>query len=98
MLRMTTKSTPPAGQLEVDNFEKFAVVLRAVAWLWIVGAAVAYATQLDFARVLAAELSGIVALELMGAAAGVVGPGSLGLALSFVIERISYLTSDLNLF
>ena len=98
MVGVNTKSTPPAGLLEVDNFEKFAVVLRAIAWLWIVGAAVAYATQLDLASVLAAELSGIVALELVGAAAIVVGPGSLGLALSFVIERVSYLASDLNLF
>ena len=43
---MTTKSTPPAGQLEVDNFEKFAVVLRAVAWLWIVGAVLLLAALL----------------------------------------------------
>lgn len=95
---MTSKSTPRTALLKADNFEKFAVGLRAIAWLWIVGAAVAYATQLDLASVLAAELSGIVALELMGAAAVVIAPGSLGLALSFVIERVSYLASDLNLF
>ena len=89
---------PSAGLVKADNFAKFAFGLRVIAWLWIVGAAVAYATQLDLASVLAAELSGIMALEFIGAAAVVVGPGSLGLALSFVIERVSYLASDLNLF
>ncbi|HEU4693117.1 MAG TPA: hypothetical protein VFS23_32365 [Vicinamibacterales bacterium] len=87
-----------AAMVKKDNFEKTATGLRAIAWLWIVGAAVAYATQLDLTSVLAAEISGIVAAELLGAAAIVVGPGSLGLALSFVIERISYLAADVNLF
>ncbi len=90
--------TPFPVLLEKDNFEKFATGLRVVAWLWIVGVIVAYAAQLDLASVLALEISSVVAFELLGVAVLAVGPGSIGLALSFVIERVSYLTADLNLF
>ena len=86
------------ASLEEDNFDRFATGLRIVAWLWIVGVIVAYAAQVDLASVLALELTSVMALELLGTAALAVGPGSIGLALSFVIERISYLTADLNLF
>ena len=88
----------PPGLPVKDNFERFATGLRVVAWLWIVGVIVAYAAQLDLASVMALELSSVLALELLGAAALAVGPGSIGLALSFVIERVSYLTADLNFF
>ena len=81
-----------------DNFERFATGLRVVALLWIVGVIVAYAAQVDLASVLALELTSVMALELLGAAALALGPGSIGLALSFVIERVSYLASDLNLY
>lgn len=86
------------ASLEEDRFDRVATGLRIVAWLWIVGVAVAYAAQVDLASVLALELTSVMALELLGAAALAVGPGSIGLALSFVIERISYLTADLNFF
>ena len=95
---MTTTLTPLAAILEKDNYERFATGLRILAWFWIVGATVAYATQLDVASVVALELSTVVAFELLGAAVLVVGPGSIGLALSHVIERVSYLTADLNWF
>jgi hypothetical protein len=95
---MTKTLAPLAAILEKDIFEKFATGLRILAWFWIVGATVAFATQLDLASVVALELSSVVAFELMGAAALVVGPGSIGLALSHVIERVSYLTIDLNWF
>ena len=39
-----------------------------------------------------------VTAELLGAAALAVGPGSVVLGLSYVIERVSYLAADLNLF
>ena len=90
--------TPTADFLEKDSFERFATGLRVVAGLWIVAVIVAYAAQLDLASVLALELSSVLALELLGGAALALGPASIGLALSFVIERVSYLTSDLNLF
>lgn len=93
----TTMTQLPALP-EKDTFERFATGLRVVAWLWIVGAAVVFAGQLDLAGLVALELSSVVALELLGAAALVAGPGSVGLALSYVIERVSYLTADLNLF
>ena len=86
------------ASLEADKFERFATGLRIVAWLWIVGVAVAYAAQVDLASVLALELTSVMVFELLGATALAVGPGSLGLALSFVIERISYLSADLNFF
>lgn len=95
---MTTTLTPLAAILEKDNYERFATGLRILAWFWIVGATVAYATQLDVASVVALELSTVLAFELLGAAVLVVGPGSIGLALSHVIERVSYLTADLNWF
>ena len=95
---MTTTLTPLAAILEKDNYERFATGLRILAWFWIVGATVAYSTQLDVASVVALELSTVVAFELLGAAVLVVGPGSIGLALSHVIERVSYLTADLNWF
>jgi hypothetical protein len=81
-----------------DKFARFATGLRVVAWLWVLGVIVAYVAQLDLASVLMLELSSVVAFELLGAAALAVGPASIGLALSYVIERISYLTADLNLF
>ena len=95
---MAKTTTLLPALLEKDEFERFATGLRAIAWLWIVGVAVAFAAQLDLASVLALELSSVVALELWGAAALAVGPGSAVLALSFVIERVSYLTADLHLF
>ena len=95
---MTKTWAPLAAVLEKDVFEKFATGLRIFAWLWIAGATVVFATQLDVTSVLALELSTVVGLELFGAAALVVGPGSIGLALSHVIERVSYLTADLNWF
>lgn len=82
--------TPSAVPLKKDNFEKFATGLRVVAALWIVGVLVAYVAHVDLASVLALEMLGVIALAL--------GPASIGLALSFVIERVSYLTADLNLF
>jgi hypothetical protein len=94
---MATTTLSPAT-LEEDRFDRFATGLRIVAWLWIAGVIVAYAAQVDLASVLALELTSVMALELLGAAALAVGPGSVGLALSFVIERISYLTADLNFF
>jgi hypothetical protein len=95
---MTKAMAPLAAILEKDIFERFATGLRMLAWFWIVGATIAFATQLDVASVVALELSTVVAVELLGAAALVVGPGSIGLALSHVIERVSYLTADLNFF
>jgi len=83
---------------EKDNFERFATRLRIAAGLWIVGVFVAHAAQLDLASLLALELSGLVALELLGFATLALGPASIGLALSFVIDRVSYLGTDLNLF
>lgn len=88
----------PVSLEEEDKFDRIATGLRIIAWLWIVGVVIAYAAQVDLARVLALELTSVMAFELLGAAALAVGPGSIGLALSFVIERISYLTADLNLF
>lgn len=88
----------PASLEEEDKFDRIATGLRIIAWLWIVGVVVAYAAQVDLASVLALELTSVMAFELLGAAALAVGPGSIGLALSFVIERISYLTADLNFF
>lgn len=90
--------TGQPAALEVDRFERFATRLRVVAWLWILGVTIAYVAKLDLTSVLALELSSVVAFELLGAAALAVGPASIGLALSFVIERISYLTADMNLF
>jgi hypothetical protein len=85
------KVMTPAPVLPVkDNFERFATGLRIVAGLWIVGVLVAYARQL--------ELASVLALEILGATALALGPASIGLARSFVIERVSYLTADLNLF
>jgi hypothetical protein len=95
---MTKTLAPLAAILEKDTFEKFATGLRIFAWLWIAGVTVVLATQLDVASVVTLELSTVVALELFGAAALVVGPGSIGLALSHVIERVSYLTADFNWF
>jgi hypothetical protein len=80
-----------------DKFEKFAVGLRILAWGWIVVGTIVFAARLDPASLLAVELSGVLALELVGAAALVFGPGTAGLALSSVIERVSYLATDLNL-
>lgn len=88
----------PSAVLEKDEFEKFATGLRVIAWLWIAGVIIAYVAKVDLASVLALELTSVMAFELLGAAALAVGPGSIGLALSWVIERISYLTADLNLF
>jgi hypothetical protein len=93
---MAITTTPLTALLEKDTFERFAAGLRVIAWLWILGVTVAYVAQLDLASVLVLELSSVVAFELLGAAALAVGPGSLGLAISYVIERISYLTADLN--
>jgi hypothetical protein len=103
---MSTKAVPTPPLLEKNNYERFAIVLRRIAWVWIVGAAIASALWLDLPSFLALELSSIVALEissvvaleLLAATAFIVGPGSMGLALSFLIERVSYLASDLNLF
>jgi hypothetical protein len=86
------------ASLEEDKSQRFATGLRVIAWVWIVGVIVAYAAQVDLASVLALELTSVMAFELLGAAALAVGPGSIGLALSFVIERVSYLTADLNFF
>ena len=88
----------PASLDQENKFDRVATSLRIIAWLWIVGVTVAYFAQVDLASVLALELTSVMAFELLGAAALAVGPGSVGLALSFVIERISYLTSDLNFF
>lgn len=92
-----TMILPPAV-LEKDEFEKFATGLRVIAWLWITGVIIVYVAQVDLASVLALELTSVMALELLGVAALAVGPGSIGLALSYAIERISYLTADLTLF
>jgi hypothetical protein len=86
-----------AATLERNTFRRFASGLRWVAWAWLLCGTIYFATQLDLARVLAVELSGVLALELAAAAALVFGPGTVGLALSSVIERVSYLASDLNL-
>jgi len=80
----------PTPLIAKDNFERFANGLRVGAGLWIVGVVIAYSAHLDLASVLALELLGVTALAL--------GPASIGLALSYVIERVSYLTADLNLF
>jgi hypothetical protein len=80
-----------------DSFERFAARLRIVAWLWIAAAAVLAAFQSDLPGMLAIGLSGMLAMELIEVAALVLGPGTAGLALSSVIERVSYLASDLNL-
>ena len=95
---MANTSTPDIESLEKDNFERFASGLRFVAWLWILGVALVFAVQLDLASLLAVELTSVMAFELLGAAALAVGPGSLVLGLSYVIERVSYLAADLNLF
>ncbi|HWM27503.1 MAG TPA: hypothetical protein VNQ14_03520 [Woeseiaceae bacterium] len=94
---MASSSTAHPALLD-DKFERFAAGLRILAWLWILGVTVAYVAQLDLASVLMLELSSVVAFELFGAAALAVGPASIGLALSYVVDRISYLTADLNLF
>ena len=95
---MEKTTTAKTGPLEKDNFETFASGLRVVAWLWILGVALVFTVQLDVASLLAVELTSVMAFELLGAAALAVGPGSLALVLSYVIERISYLAADLNLF
>jgi hypothetical protein len=82
---------------EKDNFEKFATGLRFLAWAWILVGTAVFAARLDPGSLLAVELTGVLALELAGGAALVFGPGTAGLALSSVIERVSYLASDLNL-
>jgi hypothetical protein len=95
---MENTPTVNTGSLEDDNFERFASGLRFVAWFWILGVALVFTVQLDLASLLAVELTSVMAFELLGAAALAVGPGSLVLGLSYVIERVSYLAGDLNLF
>ena len=95
---MENTSTPDTESLGKDNFERCASGLRFVAWFWILGVALVFAVQLDLARLLAVDLNSVMAFELLGAAALAVGPGSLVLGLSYVIERVSYLAADLNLF
>ncbi len=80
--------TSPGALSGTDAFQKLASRLRVTAWLWILLTAAALALHVD--------LTTLVAVELAGLAAVVLGPGSLGLGLSFVIDRVSYLTADLS--
>lgn len=80
--------TSPPDASGKDGFEKLASRLRVSAWLWILLTAVLLALHVD--------LTTLVAVEVAGLAALVLGPGSLGLGLSFVIDRVSYLAADLS--
>jgi hypothetical protein len=97
-LMQNNTSAPGVDYPEKDNYERFAAGLRSVAWLWILGVALVCAVQLDLASLLVVELTSVMAFELLGATVLAFGPGSLVLGLSYVIERVSYLAADLNLF